>query len=241
MNRRSDKTRRLKNEIRTEQHMARAGGRGERRHPGMAPDQSASERRARSRRTASRAIAQSQGRGDDRRARDGGIQHGPRAEREEHSPCPARQAYRRVGKVQESSGGGGLPDRRPVACGNRPAQESRIRRGGRSGRRHRRLATGQYAGREVMPRISMYCTAVCPYCVAAERLLKSKGVAEIAKIRVDLQPARRMEMMERTGRRTVPQNYIEDRHVGGFERLAALDASRGLDPLLRDEADKSAA
>ncbi|HKB83195.1 MAG TPA: glutaredoxin 3 [Burkholderiales bacterium] len=92
-----------------------------------------------------------------------------------------------------------------------------------------------------MPRISMYCTAVCPYCVAAERLLKSKGVAEIAKIRVDLQPARRMEMMERTGRRTVPQIYIEDRHVGGFDDLAALDASGGLDPLLRDEADKSAA
>lgn len=84
-----------------------------------------------------------------------------------------------------------------------------------------------------MPRISMYCTAVCPYCVAAERLLKSKGIAEIEKIRIDLQPERRMEMMERTGRRTVPQIYIDDWHVGGFDDLAALDAAGGLDPLLR--------
>ena len=92
-----------------------------------------------------------------------------------------------------------------------------------------------------MPGISMYCTAVCPYCVAAERLLNSKGVREIEKIRVDLQPARRMEMMERTGRRTVPQIYIHDRHVGGFDELAALDAAGGLEPLLRDEAKKSTA
>jgi len=92
-----------------------------------------------------------------------------------------------------------------------------------------------------MPRISMYCTAVCPYCVAAERLLNSKGVRDIEKIRVDLHPARRMEMMERTGRRTVPQIYIDDRHVGGFDELAALDADGGLDPLLRDETTKSTA
>lgn len=92
-----------------------------------------------------------------------------------------------------------------------------------------------------MPRISMYCTAVCPYCVAAERLLKSKGVSQIEKIRVDLQPARRAEMMERTDRRTVPQIFIDDRHVGGFDDLAALDAAGELAPLLRDEASKSAA
>ena len=87
-----------------------------------------------------------------------------------------------------------------------------------------------------MPRISMYCTAVCPYCVAAERLLKSKGIAEIEKIRIDVQPERRKEMMERTGRRTVPQIYIDDRHVGGFDDLTSLDAAGGLDPLLRDAA-----
>lgn len=87
-----------------------------------------------------------------------------------------------------------------------------------------------------MPRISMYCTAVCPYCVAAERLLKSKGIAEIEKIRIDVQPERRKEMMERTGMRTVPQIYIDDRHVGGFDDLTALDAAGGLDPLLRDAA-----
>ena len=87
-----------------------------------------------------------------------------------------------------------------------------------------------------MPRISMYCTAVCPYCGAAERLLKSKGIAEIEKIRIDVQPERRKEMMERTGRRTVPQIYIDDRHVGGFDDLTSLDANGGLDPLLRDAA-----
>ena len=92
-----------------------------------------------------------------------------------------------------------------------------------------------------MPRIVMYCTAVCPYCVAAERVLNSKGVADIEKVRVDLQPARRVEMMERTGRRTVPQIYIDDRHVGGFDELAALDAAGGLDPLLRYKPRQSAA
>ena len=88
-----------------------------------------------------------------------------------------------------------------------------------------------------MPRISMYCTAVCPYCIAAERLLKNKGVSNIEKIRIDLQPAKRAEMMERTGRRTVPQIYIDDRHVGGFDDLAALDAAGELDPLLRNAAE----
>lgn len=92
-----------------------------------------------------------------------------------------------------------------------------------------------------MASISMYCTAVCPYCVAAERLLKSKGVADIEKIRVDLQPARRTEMMERTGRRTVPQIYIDDRHVGGFDDLSALDAAGALEPLLRAEPKQSSA
>lgn len=78
----------------------------------------------------------------------------------------------------------------------------------------------------------MYTTATCPYCVNAERLLISKGVTEIDKVRVDLEPQRRMEMMERTGRRTVPQIFIGDRHVGGFDDLRALDQAGGLDPLL---------
>ena len=90
-----------------------------------------------------------------------------------------------------------------------------------------------------MPRIHMYCTAACPYCVAAERLLNGKGVAGVEKIRVDLQPALRMQMMERTGRRTVPQIYIGERHIGGFDDLAALDADGALDPLLCDETQKS--
>jgi glutaredoxin 3 len=78
----------------------------------------------------------------------------------------------------------------------------------------------------------MYCTAVCPYCVAAERLLKSRGVEHIEKIRIDLDPARQLEMMERTERRTVPQIYIGSTHVGGFDDLSDLDAAGKLMPLL---------
>lgn len=81
-------------------------------------------------------------------------------------------------------------------------------------------------------RITMYTTAVCPYCTQAERLLVSKGVAAIDKVRVDLEPARRHEMMERTGRRTVPQIYIGDVHVGGYDDLVALDRAGGLEALL---------
>jgi glutaredoxin 3 len=83
-----------------------------------------------------------------------------------------------------------------------------------------------------MAKVLMYSTGVCPFCVMAERLLRSKGVAEIEKIRVDLEPERRAEMVERTGRRTVPQIYVGDRHVGGYDDLAALDRAGGLDPLL---------
>ena len=78
----------------------------------------------------------------------------------------------------------------------------------------------------------MYTTAVCPYCMMAERLLTSKGV-QIEKVRVDLAPERRMEMMEKTGRRTVPQIYIGATHVGGYDDLAALDRAGKLDPLLK--------
>jgi len=81
----------------------------------------------------------------------------------------------------------------------------------------------------------MYCTAVCPYCVMAERLLKSKGVTEIEKIRVDLDPAIRAEMVEKTGRRTVPQIYIMDYHVVGYDDLAALDRAGKLNELLEQE------
>ena len=85
-------------------------------------------------------------------------------------------------------------------------------------------------------KVTMYSTGVCPYCQAAEQLLRSKGVAAIERIRVDLEPARRAEMMAKTGRRTVPQIYIGDTHVGGFDDLAALDHAGGLDPLLREPA-----
>jgi len=81
-------------------------------------------------------------------------------------------------------------------------------------------------------KIRMYSTAVCPFCLRAERLLNSKGVTEIEKIRVDLDSRQREEMMNKTGRRTVPQIYIGDTHVGGFEELAALEHAGKLDSLL---------
>ncbi|MGK5024888.1 glutaredoxin 3 [Janthinobacterium sp. RB2R34] len=79
--------------------------------------------------------------------------------------------------------------------------------------------------------VTVYSTAVCPYCVRAERLLEAKGVT-VQKVRVDLDPAERIKMMERTGRRTVPQIYVGDTHVGGFDDLYALDQAGKLDPLL---------
>lgn len=83
-----------------------------------------------------------------------------------------------------------------------------------------------------MAKVLMYSTAVCPYCIRAEQLLHRKGVTEIEKMRVDLQPELRVAMMERTGRRTVPQIYINDQYVGGYDDLAALDHAGKLDPLL---------
>ena len=82
-------------------------------------------------------------------------------------------------------------------------------------------------------RVVMYSTGVCPYCMMAERLLNSKGVTDIEKVRVDLDPQQREIMMQKTGRRTVPQIYIGDTHVGGFDDLSALDRKGGLDPLLQ--------
>lgn len=83
-----------------------------------------------------------------------------------------------------------------------------------------------------MAKVLMYSTAVCPYCVRAEQLLRARGVTEIEKVRVDLDPDRRDEMMERTGRRTVPQIFVGDTHVGGCDDLVALDHAGGLLPLL---------
>ncbi len=83
-----------------------------------------------------------------------------------------------------------------------------------------------------MSKVLMYCTAVCPYCQRAEALLKRKGVSVIEKIRIDLDPSQREVMMERTQRRTVPQIYVGDTHVGGFDDLYELDQDGKLDPLL---------
>ena len=83
-----------------------------------------------------------------------------------------------------------------------------------------------------MSRVLMYCTAACPFCQAAERLLVEKGV-KIDKVRVDLEPARRAEMQQKSGRRTVPQIWIGERHIGGCDDLYDLDRQGGLDPLLK--------
>ncbi|MDY7508369.1 glutaredoxin 3 [Ralstonia wenshanensis] len=83
-----------------------------------------------------------------------------------------------------------------------------------------------------MAHVVMYSTTVCPYCVAAERLLKQRGVEQIEKILIDRVPGKREEMMTRTNRRTVPQIYIDERHIGGFDDLSALDREGGLVPLL---------
>ena len=83
-----------------------------------------------------------------------------------------------------------------------------------------------------MKNVKIYTTAVCPYCVQAKQILKARGVLQLEEIRVDRDPQQRMKMMEITGRRTVPQIFIGQTHVGGCDDLMALDAKGGLLPLL---------
>jgi glutaredoxin 3 len=84
-----------------------------------------------------------------------------------------------------------------------------------------------------MQTVKMYTTAVCPYCIRAKQILQAKGVRAIEEVRVDMQPEERLKMMEITGRRTVPQIFIGDTHVGGCDDLIALDSRGGLVPLLQ--------
>ena len=90
-----------------------------------------------------------------------------------------------------------------------------------------------------MQHVKMYTTAVCPYCIRAKQILKAKGVATIEEVRIDMEPDERMKMMEITGRRTVPQIFIGDTHVGGCDDLIALDGRGGLVPLLNGQAASS--
>ena len=87
-----------------------------------------------------------------------------------------------------------------------------------------------------MQHVKMYTTAVCPFCIRAKQILKSRGVSAIEEIRIDMQPDERAKMMEITGRRTVPQIFIGDTHVGGCDDLIALDGRGGLKPLLNGAA-----
>lgn len=84
-----------------------------------------------------------------------------------------------------------------------------------------------------MQAVKIYTTATCPYCILAKQVLRDKGVPQIEEIRVDAEPALRQQMMEITGRRTVPQIFIGGQHVGGCDDLLALDARGGLMPLLQ--------
>lgn len=93
------------------------------------------------------------------------------------------------------------------------------------------MASGEFADSEEM-KVVMYASGFCPYCIRAEKMLRARGVTEIEKIRIDLDPASRAEMIKKTGRRTVPQIYIGDTHVGGYEDLARLDRSNELVKLL---------
>jgi glutaredoxin 3 len=88
----------------------------------------------------------------------------------------------------------------------------------------------------MMQPVKMYTTAVCPFCIRAKQILKAKGVEKIEEIRIDMQPEERMKMMQITGRRTVPQIFIGDTHVGGCDDLVALDGRGGLVPLLNGTA-----
>jgi glutaredoxin 3 len=87
-----------------------------------------------------------------------------------------------------------------------------------------------------MQHVKMYTTAVCPFCIRAKQILKAKGVATIEEVRIDMEPDERMKMMEITGRRTVPQIFIGETHVGGCDDLIALDGRGGLVPLLNGQA-----
>ncbi len=87
-----------------------------------------------------------------------------------------------------------------------------------------------------MPQVKMYTTQVCPFCIRAKALLKQRGVEQIEEIRIDLDPDQRRHMMSATGRRTVPQIFIGDTHVGGCDDLVALDQRGGLLPLLAGSA-----
>lgn len=87
-----------------------------------------------------------------------------------------------------------------------------------------------------MPHVKMYTTQVCPFCVRAKQLLQQRGVAQIEEIRIDLDPQARQHMMETTGRRTVPQIFIGDTHVGGCDELIALDRNGALTPMLQGAA-----
>ncbi len=89
---------------------------------------------------------------------------------------------------------------------------------------------------DAVDEVVMYSTRVCPYCVRAEQLLKLRGIKQIKKVLIDQDPAQREEMMKLTGRRTVPQIFINHTHVGGYDDLAALDRANGLLPLLKGSA-----
>src|SRR5580698_366683 len=129
-----------------------------------------------------------------------------------------------------------MSDRPTVPEGEPDREQWRLCRSPRIAGRTGCLAESRHAGRQTrsgkVNKVIMYSTQVCPYCQMAERLLKQRGVEHVEKVLIDKDPTRREEMMTRTGRRTVPQVFIGDTHVGGYDDLSALDRKGGLTPLL---------
>jgi glutaredoxin 3 len=158
--------------------------------------------------------------------------------REEFEADPAGQTRRprgRAGALPRATHRGGMPQRPAFGfclCG---AGQAGLLPGIQPEWRRRGLAKIKFTvGEIIMAKVVMYCTEVCPYCVRAENLLKKRGVTEIEKIRIDLNPEQRDIMVAKTGRRTVPQIYIGERHVGGFDDMAELDSQGELVPLLNN-------
>ena len=148
---------------------------------------------------------------------------------------PLGKLRERIGeleKYRERPHCGDLPQRATFRLRVRFARQAGFCPGLQPEWRYHRLAESQSAAGEMMNKVVMYCTEVCPYCVRAEQLLKRKGITDIEKIRIDLQPEMRDIMIQKTGRRTVPQIYINGEHVGGYDDMAALDRAGKLDVML---------
>ena len=158
---------------------------------------------------------------------------GTHPERAQH-PAAQLDARVRHRPLQGEAGHRGLRIRQPLGAAAAGCASRGFSQVFNTERRYLGVAAGGPASGEIarMPKVLMYATGSCPFCVRAQMLLKAKGVTDIEKIRVDLDLQQREVMMQKTGRRTVPQIFIGGTYVGGYDDLAALDRAGKLDPLL---------